>query len=464
MIHAHDDQTIIAQCTPCGAGALALIRLAGLDALTVADKISKLASTSQKITNVATHTINFGHVVGKNKAIIDQVLFLVMHGPKTFTGQDTVEITCHNNQFIIDAIIQEAIKNGARLAQAGEFTKQAFLNKKIDLTQAEAINELICAHTQEALKKSLAQLEGSFSQWIDSIQKKLLHALSLCEASFEFLEEDINFDSHIKKIIDKVLQEIEKSQTQYGHQKQIKDGVRVALIGTVNAGKSSLFNTLVQHDRAIVTEIAGTTRDVIETGVYEQGTYITFVDTAGLRQTKDRIESEGIKRSFAEAEKADIILLLFDGSRNIDDKELEVYQKLYTQYTNKIISLSTKSDTQKKNNITREKQKQIFKDILPISIVSGHHLEELKKNIFEKIHELFKYGTMPFLINKRQHLLLCNVQQALIDLKKNMHGPLEHEIVAIHLKDSLEKLTELTGKTISELSLDSIFKNFCVGK
>lgn len=460
MIHTYDDQTIIAQCTPSGPGALALIRLSGSDALVISDKISRLANT-QKITTVATHTINFGYIVDNNNNI-DQVLFLVMHGPKTFTGQDTVEITCHNNQFIIASIIEQAIKHGARPAQAGEFTKRAFLNKKIDLTQAEAINELICAHTQEALKKSLTQLEGSFSHWIDSIQKKLLHALTLCEASFEFLEnEDINFDQQIKDIITQVLQEINKSHIQYNHQKQIKEGVRIALIGAVNAGKSSLFNALVQHDRAIVTEIAGTTRDVIETGIYEQGTYITFVDTAGLRKTADRIEQEGIKRSFIEAEKADIILLLLDNSQEIGADAREIYQELYARYKNKIITLATKSDfCAKIPNI----QNIFCTNILPISVVTGHNLEKLKKNIFEKIRELFKYGTMPFLINQRQNQLLQDTQRELIELEKKIQASIEHELIAIHLKDALEKLTELTGKSISELSLDSIFRNFCVGK
>ncbi len=454
----HDEQTIIAQCTPIGSGALAMLRLSGAQAIVIATNISKL-SRGKKIDFVPTHTIQFGWVMDENENNIDQVLFLVMHGPKTFTGQDTVEITCHNNQFIVEAIIHQAISCGARLAQPGEFTKRAFLNKKIDLTQAEAINELINAHTQEAIKKSLEQLEGSFSNWLSTIQNQLLKALTLCEASFEFLEdEDISFDNEIKSIIQEILIKIEKSHTQYNQQQHIKEGVRIALIGQVNAGKSSLFNTLISQDRAIVTEIAGTTRDVIECGIYRDGTFITFADTAGLRHTHDRIEQEGIKRSFQEAQKADIILLIIDGSEPVKQNELIIYQKLINDYAHKIIALATKSDLKKYEHVINDVP------FLPVSVMSGQNIENLQKIIAQKIQDLLKNYTMPFLINNRQHQLLQGLQHALQDIKSKMGNELEYELITIHLKDALEKLTELTGKTINELSMDAIFKNFCVGK
>ena len=466
MILAHDEQTIIAHCTPSGPGALALIRISGLDARTVAAKFSALVNKKNKLESVNTHTIHFGYIVDDQQKNIDQVLFLVMDGPQTFTGQDTVEITCHNNSFIIQAIIEQAIKHGARPAQPGEFTKRAFLNNKIDLTQAEAINELIGAHTQQALKKSLAQLEGSFSHWIDSIQKKLLQALTLCEASFEFLEdEDINFDAQIRKIIAQIVQEINESNVQYGHQKHIREGLRIALIGAVNAGKSSLFNALVKQDRAIVTEIAGTTRDVIEAGMYHEGTYLTFVDTAGLRQTHDRIEQEGIKRTFIEAEKADVILLLLDSSGPISTPAETIYHDLVARYGSKIIGLASKCDQiQSLGNITTDLNKKYNTSFLPISAVTQYNLEQLKKQLFEKIRSLQTHENLPFLINQRQHILLHDTEKALGELEKKIVKTIEYELISIHLKDILEKLAELTGKTISELSLDMIFKQFCVGK
>jgi len=333
MIVSHDDQTIIAQCTPAGSGAIALLRVSGEHAIAMVTTFSKLAS-HKKLLDLPTHTIHFGWVIDTAGNHIDQVLFLLMRGPRTFTGQDTVEITCHNNPFIIESIIQAALNHGARLANSGEFTKRAVLNDKIDLIQAEAINELIHANTQSALKKSLAQLEGSFSHAVKNIESSLIKALALSEASFEFIdEEDLEFGKQILTIIETVLATIATLKVNFDQQKQIRQGVRIALIGAVNAGKSSLFNALLGKNRAIVTNIAGTTRDVIEAGLYRYGNYWTLIDTAGLRQSADHIEQEGIKRSFDEAHNADIILLVFDGSRAMTSEECAVYKELYAQYS-----------------------------------------------------------------------------------------------------------------------------------
>jgi len=458
MMLCSSEQPIIAQCTPIGAGALALIRLSGPGALAIATHISALAG-SKTITTATSHTIQFGRVIDDSKETIDQVLFLVMHAPKTFTGFDTVEITCHNNQFIVEAILQQAIKHGARLAQPGEFSKQAFLNNKIDLTQAEAINELINAHTQEAIKKSLEQLEGSFSQWGQSIQQQLAQALALCEASFEFLEDEtINFDDEIRRIIGDSLEKINTACAQYAQQRNLKEGVRIALIGQVNAGKSSLFNALIKQERAIVTDIAGTTRDVIESGVYCDGFYSTFVDTAGLRHTHDRIEQEGIKRSFQEANKADIILLLVDSSRLVQPDERKMYEQLVREYGYKIIALATKSD-QKKYTVAIDAV-----SFLPVSVISNENIVALQNLIARKKQELLKNCTMPFLINHRQYLLMQGLEHDLRELEKKVASEMQHELIAIHLKDALATFAELTGKTISEQSTNEIFKQFCVGK
>ena len=531
MIHSRDEETIIAQCTPTGSGALALIRLSGVDALAIATAISKLSS-AKKITNVPTHTINYGAVVDDTDVAIDQVLFLVMHAPKTFTGQDTVEITCHNNQFIIQAIIDQTIKRGARLAQPGEFTKRAYLNKKIDLTQAEAINELIHAHTQDALKKSLAQMEGSFAHWINKLQEQLLQALVFCETSFEFSDdENITFDDQIRVLIQDIQKNITLAQGQFNQQQQLKDGIRIALIGSVNAGKSSLFNALVKQDRAIVTEIPGTTRDALEAGVYRDNNYLTFVDTAGLRQTHDRIEQEGIKRSFAQAELADIILLVVDSTAELSTQELAIYQELIEKYCTKIIPVLTKQDlmgtpfdklrmiglgdqdewmghqdkrmgcqneradctnvselssTNKFDSIFNynnsssdhpEASSSDHPDIpsihpepvegcsaIEISSVTGHNIDTLEQAINQKIEQLTAQCTLPFLINKRQYHLLNEFAQNLAIIQDMVQNTIAYELVAVHVKDALEKLAELTGKTISEQSLDKIFRDFCVGK
>lgn len=331
MIYSHDDETIIAQCTPQGNGAIALLRISGLEAIEVATKISSLAS-GLPLKNLPSHTIHYGYITNPQGERIDHVMFLLMQGPKTFTGQNTVEITCHNNPFIIQAIIEQALLHGARMAKNGEFTKRAVLNKKIDIIQAEAINELIHANTQFGLKKSLAQLEGSFSHWIEKIQKKLLKALAFSEASFEFIDEEMSFGPQIKTIITETLNTITSIKKTFEQQLHIRQGVRIALIGSVNAGKSSLFNALLNKERAIVTNIAGTTRDALEAGLYKDGIYWTLIDTAGIRQTEDVIEQEGIKRSLHEAQLADIILLIVDNSRIPSPEERAFYTDIINNY------------------------------------------------------------------------------------------------------------------------------------
>ena len=457
MIYSPHEEAIVAQCTPIGSGAIALLRLSGINAYKIADKCTKLAS-KQLISTRTSHTVHYGWIVNEKGIHLDQVLFLVMHGPQTFTGQDIVEITCHNNPFIIDSIIQQLIRCGARIANRGEFTQRAYLNKKIDLVQAEAINELIHAHTQQALKKSLAQLEGSFSEWICNIEKKLLRALMLCEASFEFNEDDINFDDEIRTFIHSLLKDIQKIEQSYDQQQQIRDGIRIALIGSVNAGKSSLFNALIEKNRAIVTNIPGTTRDAIEAGMYTDSSYITLVDTAGLRNTDDHIEQEGIKRSFEEAKKADIIILTIDSSNSPNAQEETIYEKLISQYSEKIIPVATKSDI-KQYNPTRKNLK-----FISTSTKAGKNIDLLKKEIQKKITKILQTSEMPFLLNNRHFHTLQKLKKDLQKIESMTTKEIEPELISIHLRDALERLTELSGKNISEQALDEVFKQFCVGK
>ncbi len=452
----YDDQTIVAQATPQGSGALAIVRLSGITALEIADSMCLLPS-GKRLLHVSSHTIHFGSVIDSKKNNIDQVLFLVMHGPKTFTGQNTIEISCHNNQFIIEQIIQEAISRGARLAGPGEFSKRAVLNKKIDLIQAESINELIHAQTQLGLKQSLAQVEGTLSSWIVQLEQDLLKGLSYCEASFEFIEEDMNFDVTIKGIINKLLLTIVSIKKSYNYQQQIRQGVRIALIGSVNAGKSSLFNALLHQARAIVTEEAGTTRDVIEAGMCKDGNYWTLIDTAGLRKTDNVIEKEGIRRSMREADLADVIVLMYDSSRPLSAEENDVYQQLIKQYCDKIILVGNKSDIAQANN-------DFLMESTLVSTSTGHAVADLETKISKKITELFACIESPFLLNKRQFKLIITLEQKISEIRDMMQNIIHHELLAIHIKDVLELVGELTGKSITERSIDQIFSQFCVGK
>lgn len=462
MIVNQDECTIVAHCTPRGPGALALIRISGSDALSVADCLSYLTS-GQKISLVPTHTIQYGHIRDEQGQCIDQVLFLIMHGPHTFTGHDTVEITCHNNQLIIDTIIARAIQCGARLAQRGEFTKRAYINKKIDLTQAEAINELIHAHSQVALKQSLTQVTGSLSQWVNHIEEKLIKALALSEASFEFIDEE-NFDlgTSIAEIVSSIFADLHKIKNVFNHQVHIREGMRIALIGSVNTGKSSLFNALLGINRSIVSHQAGTTRDVIEHSTQTDGALLTFIDTAGLRQTDNEIEREGITRSLDEAQKADIILLIADGSRDLSNQEQAVYLDLYNRYKNKIIPIRNKIDLPQHplpfgNNLRPD-------GIIATSSKLQESIVSINQEIQSKIHKLFETLNSPFLLNQRHHALLFQLEQRLINILPLLRGEVQYELVSHHLHESLTELSQMTGKTITKESLDAVFREFCVGK
>lgn len=455
---ARTDECIIAQCTPQGPGALALLRLCGSSVRSLVTGMARLASR-KKITEVPSHTIHYGTIVDEHGKTIDQVMFFIMDGPRTFTGQDTIEITCHNNQLLIETIISFALKRGARLAQEGEFTRRAFESGKLDLVQAESINELIAAQTQHALKKSLATLEGTFSQWITMLEKDLIQVIAWCEASFEFLDEEVEFNEQIKERLAQLLQNINSIKRAFDSQQQIKQGITIALLGSVNAGKSSLFNTLLHKKRAIVTDIAGTTRDVIEAGLTVNGNHWTLIDTAGLRQTEDAIEQEGIKRSLEEAQKADIILLVVDGSRALTPQELEVYTNIRDTYTNKCILVHNKAD----RDLSSDNQ-LVAACAVKVSSETGSNKEKLEKLIQDKVTQLFTELDTPYMLNKRQHRLLLDLENKLSHILTQLNGSPQYELISYHLQDALVSLSELTGKTISEQGLDTVFREFCVGK
>lgn len=519
MICSIDEQPIIAQCTPRGSGAIALLRLSGDGAIEIADKISQLSSGTL-LSQLPTHTIHYGTVIDQDKMVIDTVLFLLMRAPRTFTGQDTVEITCHNNQFIIEKIIECAINAGARVASHGEFSKRAVLNDKIDVIQAEAINELIHAQTHYALKQSLAQLQGSLSQWIAQLEHTLLKALALSEASFEFLDEEMEFAPQISAIITSVQNNIATLKRSFNQQQHIRQGVRIAIIGSVNAGKSSLFNALLGHQRAIVTPIAGTTRDSIEAGIYRNGNFWTLIDTAGLRQTDDAIEQEGIARSLQEAQKADIIILAHDGSRAMTLEEKKVYEDIQKMHEQKCIIVSTKSDcaipadnssftkqslsvrvdgaiegvirfeiangdlsthlldshcsledsieANGENNNLRKSPKTdapFASREIAISSKTNENIDVLEKVIEEKIAALFAAIESPFLLNQRHFNLLLALEQKLEEIQQMLCVPqVQYELLSIHLNDAIAHLSQLSGKSVSEAGMDMVFREFCIGK
>jgi tRNA modification GTPase len=453
MFLSHDDETIIAQCTPMGSGAIAMLRMSGVNSLAIASAIAALAS-KKRIIEVESHTIHYGSVHDTNGTSIDNVLFFVMKAPRTFTGQDVVEISCHNNQFIIEEIINAALMAGARLAKEGEFSKRAVLNNKIDLVQAEAINELIGAQTQQARKRALAQVDGSFSHWITIIEKQLLKAMAFCEASFEFIDEELEFSDHIKVMVSDLLSLIQKTQKTFDHQQQIRSGIKIALVGSVNAGKSSLFNALLGAERAIVTPIAGTTRDSIEATVSRDGNFWTLIDTAGLRTTDDIVEQEGIKRSLQQAALSDVVLLVYDVSRILSEHEAAAYDQIIAEHGNKIIIVNNKVD---------QALNESPKSGVAVSAYQKIGIDLLENRIQEKISSLFAENDSPFLLNTRQSNLLMSLEKKLQDIVLMLDDP-QYELLSIQFNDALAHLSELTGKTVSEQTMDAVFNEFCVGK
>lgn len=497
LMLAHDQETIIAQCTPYGQGALALIRISGLNAIQLTANMAELSS-HKSILDLPTHTIHHGTIVSLDKTIIDQVLFLLMHGPRTFTGQDTIEITCHNNPLIIEQIIERALILGARMATPGEFSKRSVLNNKISVLQAEAIHEVVTANTQAALKLSLAQLEGSISAWCIKLERELIRALALSEASFEFIDEEhLAFGSEIREIIIKVQQQIAHINIQGGTQKHIRDGIRIALIGATNAGKSSLFNALIGQNRSIVTNIPGTTRDTVEAGLYRNGAYWTLIDTAGFREItnsiEDSIEKEGIARSYSTAQNADLILLVIDLASPLPDDLITEYQQLLSTYSEKIIIVKSKSDLPQIDPslsllktgsfiLTPELSKFSIPEVsisidtinsnsIGTNTISTYNAYAHNKSIScldiaiqERIKALLNANSCPFLLNQRQLQSLIQLSQKLDFLILLLREPIQYELLSHHILDSLATISDLTGKSLSEKGLDAVFREFCVGK
>lgn len=456
MVHT-EQQTIVAQATAKGAGAIGMIRLTGTDVCDVAARCIRLAG-DKNFQTLPTHTIHYGWVCDASGAHIDQVLVLFMKAPKTFTGADVIEITCHNNQFLIERIIDRVLACGARLAQAGEFTRRAVMAGKIDLVQAEAINDLISAQSEVGMKAALAQLEGSLSSWIAQIENTLVEAVVLCEASFEFLDEEMTFDDLITQRLQELYDTMQSVLGTFDKQQFIKEGVRIALVGSTNAGKSSLFNALLNKNRAIVTDIEGTTRDTLEAGMFRQGIHLTLVDTAGLRQTDDIIERQGIDRSFCEVASADIVLVVYDASKIYSEDELAVYEQVIAQQAHKVILVQNKVD------IGTQKLFPTVAQSIAVSAVTKVGLDALYEAVHAKIVQLTGDGATTYLLNQRQYTLLLAAQQAIGVVMMRYKKSIAYELLAQDLKMVLAHLEELTGKTVSEKTFDAVFRSFCVGK
>jgi tRNA modification GTPase len=459
------DDTIAAIATPLGEGGLAVIRLSGSRALAIADRsFQPIGKSSLKPSAALTHTIQFGKIM-RDGQVIDEVLLAVLRSPRTFTREDTVEISCHGGLLPAKLVLDTLLAGGARLAEPGEFTRRAFLNGRIDLAQAEAVADLIHSRTELALAAANEQLAGKLSQRINQLRDDLMHTLAHVEAHIDFPDEDISPDTKAQLLqrlengvgfMDELLRTANEGQL-------LRRGIRAAIVGRPNAGKSSLLNQLLGRDRAIVSPIAGTTRDTIEETANIRGLPVIFIDTAGLREARDEIELEGIRRSRASLAAAEFILHVFDASEPLTHAD-EIYLAEFAG--KKRILVRNKTDLPVKLELPLEFQISNFKfQMADVSCVSGQGIEALKDAIKNLIWAgEIKAEMLQVAINSRHQDALNRARASTRQAADALRADVSLDLVAMDLRIAANAVGEIVGKTSTEDLLDSIFSTFCIGK
>ena len=455
--------TICAIATPIGEGGISIIRISGNNALDMASSIFR-PKNKQDIKNMKTYTMRYGNVINaENNEIVDDVILSYMKGPYSYTGENVVEINCHGGVVATNRVLNEIVKSGARLAEPGEFTKRAFLNGKLDLSQAEAVIDIIRAKTELSMKSAIMQSKGSLSKEIGELRKYLLNVLALIEYAVDFTEddEDIIDDNllfQIKDGINKTIERIKKLLKNADEGKIIRDGLNMVIVGKPNVGKSSLLNALLREKRAIVTDIPGTTRDIIEEYINIDGIPVRIIDTAGIRDTEDTVEKIGVERSKEKIEEADLVVLMMDSSREVDDEDKLIIDAVKDK---KYITLLNKIDLNRKisDDIIGN-----LRNIIEISAKNEIGIDNLK----DKIKELFFDGEID-----SESLIISNTRhkQALYRALENCTIALEKiqsneflDLISIYITSGMRALGEITGDELEEDLLNKIFSEFCVGK
>ena len=455
--------TICAIATPIGEGGISIIRISGNDALDIASSIFR-PKNKQDIKNMKTYTMRYGNILSReNDDIVDDVILSYMKGPYSYTGENVVEVNCHGGVVATNRVLNEIVKAGARLAEPGEFTKRAFLNGKIDLSQAEAVIDIIRAKTELSMKSAIMQSKGSLSKEIGELRKYLLNVLALIEYAVDFTEddEDIIDDNllfQIKDGINKTIERIKKLLKNADEGKIIRDGLNMVIVGKPNVGKSSLLNALLKEKRAIVTDIPGTTRDIIEEYINIDGIPVRIIDTAGIRDTEDTVEKIGVERSKEKIEEADLVILMMDSSREVDDEDKLIIDAVKDK---KYITLLNKIDLNRKisDDIIGN-----LRNIIEISAKNEIGIDDLK----DKIKELFFDGEID-----SESLIISNTRhkQALYRALENCTIALEKiqsneflDLISIYITSGMRALGEITGDELEEDLLNKIFSEFCVGK
>lgn len=443
--------------TPIGEGGIAVIRISGKDAI---EKVNTIFS-GKDLSMVQPYTVHFGKIINQEDILVDEVLATVFKSPKSYTGEDTIEISCHGGVLVTQKVLETILSTGVRAAEAGEFTQRAFLNGKMDLDQAEAVADIIHAKSVKAIDAAHQQLEGRLGEHIKQFRQEIIDATAMIELELDFIEEDVEFANkeELMKLLIDLTSEIEQLLHTYETGRLVKDGVKTVLIGRPNAGKSTLLNTLVGIDRAIVTNIAGTTRDTIDVDWNYEGLLFKLIDTAGLRETKDIVEAEGVKRSQQAFENADLVVYLKDLSYPfLEDEKKEIVNYQRKADETPFILVGTKADVELNTEWRTEFD-------IKISAKKGDQIQTLKSLLKKRALDNKHYDASSLLVTSTRHrdaLIKANKQinAAIHGLKRGMTG----DFISIDLRAALNELGTITGEITNEHILDSIFSRFCIGK
>lgn len=450
--------TIVAISTAPGVGGIGIIRMSGDSCFEILKKIFKPINSSNRIKG---YTIKYGNIVEENK-IVDEALVSYFKAPKSYTKENMCEINSHGGIVIMNKILDLCIKNGATIAEPGEFTKRAFLNGRIDLSQAEAVIDIINSKTEKEAKVSIDQLEGNLSNKIKEIRKIVISIMADIEATIDYPEYDIEEVTNNRILdtlneVDKILDSLEKS---FYSGKILREGITVAIVGRPNSGKSSLLNLILNEERAIVTDIEGTTRDTIEEFISIDGVPLKIIDTAGIRKTKDRVEEIGVEKALEIAKKSDIVIAIFDRSRELNEEDDKILQIIENK--NSIILLN-KSDLDRKIDISRFNN--INKKVIEISTKTQEGIDELYKTISEmfKLKDIVSNGEI-IVSNNRHKSIIINSRNNLNKAKETIYKNMPIDIISTYLKEIIEELGKITGESVTDDVISEIFSKFCLGK
>ena len=462
-----NNHTIAAISTAMAESGIGIVRMSGEEAFAIADKIYK-NKKGKRLSDQKTHTIHYGFIEEEGK-VIDEVLVMLMRGPHTFTGEDTVEIDCHGGVYVVKKILEACIRNGARPAQPGEFTKRAFLNGKMDLSQAEAVIDVIQSQNDYALKSSIKQLRGSVKEKISDLRNKIIYHTAFIESALDD-PEHISIDGYgnvLKKETKEIIEEIETLLKTADDGRIIREGINTVILGKPNAGKSSLLNVLLGEERAIVTEIAGTTRDILQETINLQGISLNIIDTAGIRNTNDKVEKIGVDKAKDYAKEADLIIYVVDSSDDLDENDYEIMKFIQGK---KSILLLNKSDLERK--VTKEEIKKICKEYnienIPVIEISAKEekgidrLEEIVKEMF--YHGEISFNNEIYITNIRHKTALERAKDSLMKVIESIENDMPEDFYSIDLMDAYETLGSITGEMVGEDLVNEIFSKFCMGK